>query len=61
MTYKHSPSIRTIAETQDTEMLTGCIQHLDGTLDRLQTASARLAVMRAIQNLNGARKNIGPK
>jgi len=42
-------------------MLTGCITHLDGTLDRMQTASARLAVMRAIQNLNGARKNIGPK
>jgi len=61
MTYKHTPSIRTIAETQDTELLTGCITTLDGTLDRLQTASARLAVMRAIQNLNGARKNIGPK
>lgn len=60
MVYKHSPSIRQIAESNDTHLLTGCITHLNTTLDQLDTQPARQAVMRAIQNLNGARKNIGP-
>lgn len=61
MTYKHTPSLRTVAENQDTELLTGCITQLNRTLDELQTAPARSAVIRALQNLNGARKNIGPR
>lgn len=61
MTYKHTPSIRAVAENNDNALLTGCIKHLDTTLDQLETAPARSAVMRAIQNLNGARKNIQPR
>lgn len=61
MTYKHKPSLRTIAENADAELLTGCYTTLNGALDELQTQPARSAVIRALQTINGARKNIGPR
>lgn len=61
MTYKHKPSLRAIAENADAELLTGCYTHLNNTLDGLQTQPARSAVMRALQAITGARKNIGPR
>lgn len=61
MAYKHTPSLRTVAENNDTALLTGCINQLNATLDQLETAPARLAAMRAMQTLNGARKNLGPR
>ncbi|BCW47921.1 hypothetical protein [Arthrobacter sp. StoSoilB13] len=60
MTYKHTPSLRTIAENADAELLTGCYTTLNTALDGLQTQPARSAIIRALQNINGARKNIGP-
>jgi hypothetical protein len=60
MTYKHTPSLRTVAENNDTALLTGCVNNLNSTLDQLATQPARSAAIRAIQVLNGARKNIAP-
>jgi hypothetical protein len=61
MAYKHTPSLRTIAENADAELLTGCYTTLNTALDGLQTQPARTAVIRALQNINSARKNIGPR
>lgn len=61
MAYVHNPSLRQIAENADAELLTGCYTHLNNTLDGLQTQPARSAVIRALQNINSARKNIGPR
>jgi len=61
MAYKHTPSLRTIAENADAELLTGCYTTLNSALDGLQTQPARFAVIRALQNINSARKNIGPR
>ena len=61
MTYKHTPSLRTVAENNDMGLITGCYNTLNTALDQLETQPARSAIMRAMQQLNGARKNLGPR
>ena len=60
MTYVRKPTLRQVAETQDTAVLTALADRLDIALNSIHNAAARRAVMNSRAVILAAQKQLNP-